>query len=279
MSNSTILSWPEWFDRAAQVFKDPRMKIAYYNNGLTGEPYSQEVVRLTHQDIYDKISPLANHPDSYLETVYRRAAFHPMGEKFHSSRSRGENHFLSRNLGNHVVLDVGCGVGYFTKFFGDKMGQIIGTDVSVNMLRTAHSMNPNHIFIVAKAHELPFSGGIFDRVFSYGVTQYLSDERMVQKMLDEMCRLLKANGRILVGDILEPIEETQDPSCIKPTPKGKPWWPHSLDHDLKKLYVARQIFRDYGFKKGLTVKFFNQNISGRSLPTPRYDVILTRPSP
>ncbi len=39
------------------------------------------------------------YPDSYLETVYRRAALHPMGEKFYSSRTRGENHFLSRNSG------------------------------------------------------------------------------------------------------------------------------------------------------------------------------------
>src|SRR3989338_1956122 len=161
MRTSKVQSWSDWFDRAAQAFDDPRMKIAYYKNGQTGEPSPKEAARATHQDIFNKLSP------SPTDTI----------------------------------LDVGCGVGYFTHYFGDKVLQVTRTDVAPHMIETAKKLTPHGIFVVAPAHQLPFQGKIFDKIFSYGVTQYLPDEATVQKMLREMLRLLKNGGRILIGDI------------------------------------------------------------------------------
>lgn len=231
---SAVLSWPEWFDRAAKVFDDPRMKIAYYKNGRTGEPYSEEAVRRTHEDIFCKLAPKPA----------------------------------------HAVLDVGCGVGYFEKFFSGRVGTLIGADVSVRMIESAKKLNPGGTFVVAFGDRLPFGNTTFDRIFSYGVTQYLPDEKTALAMLDEMRRLLKPGGRIMLGDILEPVEKTPNISYSKPTPKGKPWWPKELDHDLKKLYLAKDFFGGYAGANGLTAEFFDQNIPGRPLPTPRYDVVL-----
>ena len=180
MSAPKVKSWSDWFDRAAEEFDDPRMKIAYYKNGQTGEPYPKEAVRATHQDIFSKLSP------SPTDTV----------------------------------LDVGCGVGYFTKYFGHKVRQVTGTDVSPHMIATAKKLNPRKIFVAAPAHQLPFKGRLFDRIFSYGVTQYLPDERTVEEMLNEMLRLLKTGGRILIGDILEPVHQEDNASYKKISAKG-----------------------------------------------------------
>jgi ubiquinone/menaquinone biosynthesis C-methylase UbiE len=230
-----ISSWPEWFGRAAQVFDDPRMKIAYYKDGQTGEPYSQESVHRTHQDIFDKLTP-------------------------HS---------------NHAILDIGCGVGYFTKFFSDKIKMIVGTDVSSHMIQSAYAMNPNGLFLVAKADAIPLKGKFFDRIFSYGVTQYLPDEATIERMLDEMSRLLKNDGKMLIGDILEPVHAASTTSYNKITTKGHRWWPEDLDHNLTKLYLSKSFFLNYAQRHRLTCHFFKQNILGRSIPTPRYDVIMT----
>ena len=230
----SVNSWSEWFDRAAQVFDDPRMKIAYYKSGKTGEPYPEDAVRLTHQGIFDKLQP---RPADWL-------------------------------------LDVGCGVGFFTKFFSGKVKRIVGTDVSPHMIKTAATLNPRGAFCVARADVLPFKEKLFDRIFSYGVTQYLPNEATVERMLDEMRRLLKVKGKILVGDILEPVQEVDNKSYNKPTPKSKPWWPGSLDHNLSKLYLSRKFFLKYCEKHPLSCRFFKQEIPGRSIPTPRYDVLM-----
>ena len=234
-SPAPVVSWSEWFDRAAQVFDDPRMKVAYYKSGKTGEPYPEEAVRLTQQDIFNKLKPKRN----------------------------------------HRLLDVGCGVGFFTKFFADKVARIVGTDVSPHMVKTASMLNPQDIFLVASADVLPFKGKLFDRIFSYGVTQYLPDEKTVQRMLDEMRRLLKSPGQIFIGDILEPVQEADSKSYSQTTPKSKPWWPESLDHNLPKLYLSKDFFRSYCAKDQLACRFFQQNIPGRSIPTPRYDVLIS----
>ena len=230
-----VHSWSEWFDRAAQVFDDPRMKVAYYKSGKTGEPYPEESVQLTHQDIFNKLKPQKD----------------------------------------HHILDVGCGVGFFTKFFSDKVAKIVGTDVSPHMIKTASALNPSAVFLVAPADVLPFKGELFDRIFSYGVTQYLPDEKTVQRMLGEMQRLLKPRGQIFIGDILEPVQEIDIKSYSKSTPKSKPWWPESLDHNLPKLYLAKDFFRSYCGKHHLSCRFFQQSIPGRSIPTPRYDVLMS----
>ncbi len=234
-NDKSVNSWSEWFDRAAQVFDDPRMKVAYYKSGETGEPYPEDAVRLTHQDIFNKLQP-------------RQADW---------------------------ILDVGCGVGFFAKFFSAKVSRIVGTDVAPHMIKTAATLNPQSAFLVARADVLPFKGKLFDSIFSYGVTQYLPDEAVVQRMLDEMRRLLKAEGKILIGDILEPAPAVENKSYNKPTPKSKPWWPESLDHNLSKLYLSRDFFREYCARHQLSCRFFKQEIPGRSIPTPRYDVLMS----
>ncbi len=234
MKTSKVQSWPDWFDRAAKEFADPRMKIAYYKNGQTGEPYPEEAVKATHQDIFSKLSPAPT--DS--------------------------------------ILDIGCGVGYFTKYFGKKVKQVTGTDVSPQMIKTAKKLNPHGIFAVAPAHKLPFKGKLFDKIFSYGVTQYLPDEKTAQEMLKGMLRLLKNDGRILIGDILEPVHQDAKITYKKMSAKSKPWWPQSLDHDLTKLYLARDFFKKFAKENNLKCTFYEQKITGRSIPTPRYDVIL-----
>ena len=230
----SITSWSEWFDRAAKTFEDPRMKIAYYSNAKTGTPYSRRAVLATMRHIWDKLKPRPS----------------------------------------HIILDVGCGVGYFTQVYSKKVKQVIGVDIAPNMIKSAYELNPKGFFLVSRADVLCFKSKQFDRIFSYGVTQYMANDKAVESMLDEILSLIKPNGRILVGDILEPIENSPAGFYKKKTVKGKRWWPKTLDHDLTKFYVPKEFFIRYCKKHNLSCRFFNQKLSGRHIPTPRYDVVI-----
>ncbi len=238
-SNSPVTSWAQWFDRAASLFADPRMKIAYYRNGKTGKPYSQKAVRATLDHIWKKL------------------------------KCRPED----------VILDVGCGVGFFSRAFLKKIKKIIGVDISPQMIKSAFQLNPRATFLVCRADALCFKPKQFNHILSYGVTQYMAHASSVRAMLDNMRPLLQAGGRILIGDILDPISKTSTKASQRTTPQGKRWWPKELDHTLPKLYIPQKFFSGYSRKYKLTCKFFRQKIPGRYIPTPRYDVVMQSPEP
>jgi len=199
-SSTPVGSWADWFDRAAEVFDDPRMKIAYYRDGDTGEPYSYDSMKITYCDLWDKLKP--NPTDT--------------------------------------VLDVGCGVGFFEKTYANQVKSIVGTDIALHMITSAYQLNPNGTFLVCNAESQPFKDNQFDRILCYGVTQYLPSKTEIKTMLNEFVRISRNNARIVIGDILEPAEEASN-AYKKQSPRGKRWWPESLDHSLTKLYLPREF--------------------------------------
>ncbi|MFA5060557.1 MAG: class I SAM-dependent methyltransferase [Candidatus Omnitrophota bacterium] len=54
---SKASSWSEWFNRCAQHYKDPRMKMAYYEQG---RPLSKRVMKAIHEDVWKKLKPSRN---------------------------------------------------------------------------------------------------------------------------------------------------------------------------------------------------------------------------
>jgi len=63
--------------------------------------------------------------------------------------------------------------------------------------RVAKQLGAECDFIVGDARFLPFANDAFDVVFSYSVYQHLSKEN-VRASLDEVSRVLKANGKTLI---------------------------------------------------------------------------------
>lgn len=82
------------------------------------------------------------------------------------------------------ILDVGCGTGITTNFFGCG----IGIDPSEAMLGIARKRYPKIKFLNARAENLPFSDNSFDAVISITAIQNFSD---IEKGLKEIKRVGK----------------------------------------------------------------------------------------
>ncbi len=74
------------------------------------------------------------------------------------------------------ALDVGCGVGYFTRFLTDLKFQVLGVDGREENIREAQRRNPDLKFLVANAEEItPAELGSFDFVLCVGLIYHLEN--------------------------------------------------------------------------------------------------------
>ena len=108
---------------------------------------------------------------------------------------------------SETVVDVGSGAG-FDSLIASKMvgpaGRVIGFDMTLEMLKKAHAgaaaMGATNVeFREGLAESLPLPDNYADVVISNGVLNLTLDKT---ETLREWFRILKAGGRLQVGDIL-----------------------------------------------------------------------------
>jgi ubiquinone/menaquinone biosynthesis C-methylase UbiE len=88
------------------------------------------------------------------------------------------------------VLDVGCGWGRELS----RIKNAVGIDFTLPFLKTAKNYVKNDV-VLADAHHLPFTSDSFDFVVVSEVIEHLTD---VMKVLDELKRVLKPKGKLLI---------------------------------------------------------------------------------
>ena len=90
------------------------------------------------------------------------------------------------------VLDLGCGYGYYTRYFDSVGARTMGVDGAEAMIRIARERYPDGDFSVAGlSGPLPFDGASFDLVFC---NQVLMDIEDIGPVLRECRRVLKDGG-------------------------------------------------------------------------------------
>ena len=95
-----------------------------------------------------------------------------------------------------LVLDNGCGNGSFANFF---KGKVIGVDISEEMLKfAAKRMKVKK----GSSENLPFKNETFNVVFCRSTLHHLKNPK---KAIDEMQRVLKPNGKIIVSEPISNI--------------------------------------------------------------------------
>ncbi len=100
------------------------------------------------------------------------------------------------------VLDVGCGTGNFSIKLA-KMGcKVVGIDMSEEMLKIAQEKvrgrNLNIEFYKMDVLDLKFQDEYFDGIFSMAVFEFIQNP---DRAMDEMFRVLRKNGHLLIGTI------------------------------------------------------------------------------
>jgi ubiquinone/menaquinone biosynthesis C-methylase UbiE len=100
-------------------------------------------------------------------------------------------HNISLESGNSLFLDVGCGTGNVLKFGRKYFGEVVGVDLSLNMLRIAKSRGGE--VIQADALHLPFVAEVFDCVSCFSVVHHIYDQKLFFR---EIRRVLKEGARL-----------------------------------------------------------------------------------
>lgn len=110
---------------------------------------------------------------------------------------------ISDAVPGNSILDVATGTGNLAFLFAEKLnrdGSVVGLDFTKEMLDIANERKAKSNFVIADfilgdALDLPFEDNSFDICsIAYGIRNVAS----VENCINEMCRVLKPGGRILI---------------------------------------------------------------------------------
>lgn len=145
-------------------------------------------------------------PDERLQHEFNRWAEEGRGEEMerhHISIAEQTMQLMDLKPGQRV-LDLGCGSGWATRIIarivgeGDSPGQVLGLDVSDEMVRRARAQSrdfENVMYVWGSAEQIPWQENFFDRVLSIESFYYYADQ---DKALDELFRVMAPGGKLFI---------------------------------------------------------------------------------
>lgn len=95
-----------------------------------------------------------------------------------------------------LALDLGCGTGNYTFELKNRGFEVVGLDISKEMLRIAKNKMPEILFVRGDAYLLPFKDNTFDLVLSVTMFEFI---KKPENVLKEIYRILKPEGEIVIG--------------------------------------------------------------------------------
>lgn len=131
------------------------------------------------------------------------------------------------------ILDIGCGIGSHA-IFPEKY---IGVDLNEKYIEHAKK-NHQGTFLVMDAAKLEFPHDNFDYVFSVSLFHHISDIQ-VEKAINEMKRVCKKGGKILVMDAVFPNKLNLFGYLLFKLDRGK----HTRTFDELKRLLSKHNFK------------------------------------
>jgi len=98
---------------------------------------------------------------------------------------------------NDLVLDVGCGSGYFTVEMAKVAQRTYGVDITpyLREIQIPSLLSGKLNFVMARGEKLPFQDNAFDKILASEILPMMEDSR---DFLDEMKRVMKREGRLVL---------------------------------------------------------------------------------
>lgn len=118
----------------------------------------------------------------------------PWTVHWYIDRQRVES--LQSMIGNNenIILDVACGTGYYIELFLNSNKDVIGADLSEEMIRICRRKGLLAT-LIANYEELPFKKYSFDMVLCINAFQYTNDP---YNALAEFGRVIGKNGKVVL---------------------------------------------------------------------------------
>ncbi len=104
------------------------------------------------------------------------------------------------NIKNNIVLDLACGTGTLTKALALKGYDMIGADISAEMLQKAQEKNPDVLFLNQPMEDFELYGTVGAIVCCLDSVNYLLDNESLYNMLRLCNNYLEPDG-LLIFDI------------------------------------------------------------------------------
>jgi SAM-dependent methyltransferase len=99
-----------------------------------------------------------------------------------------------------LVVDIGCGAGRLTKSMASDFAEVIGVDVSEEMLAVAHAnISASNVDLrLGDGIALPVASATVDGAFSAHVFQHFDSLALARANFSEIARALKPGGSMMV---------------------------------------------------------------------------------
>lgn len=203
--------------------------------------------------------------EDYVRVYPNGFAFNRFGKKRKSTNNELNNYlnhckfyqFASQFVNIKKVADVGCGSGYGTKILKESGSVTVnGYDISKSSIRYAKSHYGNcgtfSVCSITNMSQVP--DNLYDITICSEVLEHIKEYNMEQKAIDELNRITKNNGLIIIG-----------------TPNSELFSDHGFSYDeinelFSKNYLHFCIFENafvpFGENKNLWTKRLDEKNTG-----------------
>lgn len=107
------------------------------------------------------------------------------------------------------ILEIGVGTGNLANRFFKAGHNIVGIDQSREMLNVAKEKNPKLKVRLGEFLKIPYDNKTFDIIVSTYAFHHLDNKEKIIA-ISELIRVLKDNGKIVIGDLMFENEEAKD---------------------------------------------------------------------
>ncbi len=129
----------------------------------------------------------------------KQAEYITKSKNFNDIRLRDELLKLVAVKPDEIVLDLACGPGILTEEIAKYAKHVTAVDATKKMIEICQAKNIENITAIqATAEKLPFADNSFDCIVNRLAIHHFFDP---DKVLKEMKRVLKPNGKIIIADI------------------------------------------------------------------------------